>query len=380
MRKGTMWSHLHGYLKMFSHKRHQGMSAMLCSGNQSLQTQSISLASSSAVWTADTLMFLALSSASLSFCFCSLLGLPQPHQCRLLCRRLSDRLRRPPRESQPGPADGSDFVRCHAVCGGGIHHPGPASREARHTRLSFNTWDVSVWLCFYWSWQCRDAGGSMVIHAFGGYYGLGISWVLYRPNLHQSKRLNGSVYHSDVFAMIGAYLAHSLSSCQHFMLFFFFSSNRDSVPLDVLAQFQLRHHRPRRWTAQSCHQHIPGAGLLRAHHRGALQHAWQARKAGHGDSVWWRSHHSWLVFLVTNMLLFLAGAHPKCHTRRRCRHGNISWVHDHPLWCSDRGFLLRHHLHLWLSLRHGELVYWFDKLELFIFLVSGQNKQRKYKG
>ncbi|XP_054627495.1 ammonium transporter Rh type C [Dunckerocampus dactyliophorus] len=51
--------------------------------------------------------------------------------------------------------------------------------------------------------HCRDAGGSMVIHAFGGYYGLGISWVLYRPKLDQSKRLNGSVYHSDMFAMIG---------------------------------------------------------------------------------------------------------------------------------------------------------------------------------
>uniref|UniRef100_A0A8C4EET4 Rh family, C glycoprotein a n=1 Tax=Dicentrarchus labrax TaxID=13489 RepID=A0A8C4EET4_DICLA len=51
--------------------------------------------------------------------------------------------------------------------------------------------------------HCKDAGGSMVIHAFGGYYGLAISWVLYRPNLHQSKRLNGSVYHSDMFAMIG---------------------------------------------------------------------------------------------------------------------------------------------------------------------------------
>lgn len=51
--------------------------------------------------------------------------------------------------------------------------------------------------------HCRDAGGSMVIHCFGGYYGLAISWVLYRPNLHQSKQLIGSVYHSDVFAMIG---------------------------------------------------------------------------------------------------------------------------------------------------------------------------------
>ncbi|XP_078105927.1 rh family, C glycoprotein a [Sander vitreus] len=51
--------------------------------------------------------------------------------------------------------------------------------------------------------HCRDAGGSMTIHTFGGYYGLAITRVLYRPNLHQSKRLNGSVYYSDVFAMIG---------------------------------------------------------------------------------------------------------------------------------------------------------------------------------
>uniref|UniRef100_A0A8C5NH64 Ammonium transporter Rh type C 2-like n=1 Tax=Gouania willdenowi TaxID=441366 RepID=A0A8C5NH64_GOUWI len=51
--------------------------------------------------------------------------------------------------------------------------------------------------------HCRDAGGSMVIHCFGGYYGLAISWVLYRPNLHLSKRFHGAVYHSDLFAMIG---------------------------------------------------------------------------------------------------------------------------------------------------------------------------------
>lgn len=49
----------------------------------------------------------------------------------------------------------------------------------------------------------RDAGGSMVIHTFGAYYGLTISWVLYRPLLSQSNHLQGSVYHSDVFAMIG---------------------------------------------------------------------------------------------------------------------------------------------------------------------------------
>ncbi|XP_033941180.1 ammonium transporter Rh type C-like 2 isoform X2 [Pseudochaenichthys georgianus] len=51
--------------------------------------------------------------------------------------------------------------------------------------------------------RAKDAGGSMVIHTFGAYYGLFISWMLYRPNLNQSSRLQCSVYHSDVFAMIG---------------------------------------------------------------------------------------------------------------------------------------------------------------------------------
>ncbi|KAL7866794.1 hypothetical protein AOLI_G00146080 [Acnodon oligacanthus] len=51
--------------------------------------------------------------------------------------------------------------------------------------------------------HAKDAGGSMTIHTFGGYFGLTISWILYRPNLHQSKRLHGSVYHSDIFAIIG---------------------------------------------------------------------------------------------------------------------------------------------------------------------------------
>ncbi|KAM9496621.1 ammonium transporter Rh type C-like 2 [Clarias gariepinus] len=51
--------------------------------------------------------------------------------------------------------------------------------------------------------HARDAGGSMVIHTFGAYYGLAISWVLYRPNLKDSSHLNGSIYHSDLFAIIG---------------------------------------------------------------------------------------------------------------------------------------------------------------------------------
>uniref|UniRef100_UPI00398E70D9 ammonium transporter Rh type C-like 2 n=1 Tax=Pristiophorus japonicus TaxID=55135 RepID=UPI00398E70D9 len=47
----------------------------------------------------------------------------------------------------------------------------------------------------------KDAGGSMVIHVFGAYFGLVVTRVLYRPKLDQSK--NESVYHSDLFSMIG---------------------------------------------------------------------------------------------------------------------------------------------------------------------------------
>ncbi|XP_047217837.1 ammonium transporter Rh type B [Girardinichthys multiradiatus] len=49
----------------------------------------------------------------------------------------------------------------------------------------------------------RDAGGSMTIHTFGAYFGLMVTRILYRPNLDKSKHKNSSVYHSDMFAMIG---------------------------------------------------------------------------------------------------------------------------------------------------------------------------------
>lgn len=43
----------------------------------------------------------------------------------------------------------------------------------------------------------------MTIHTFGAYFGLMVARVLYRPNLDKSKHKNCSVYHSDLFAMIG---------------------------------------------------------------------------------------------------------------------------------------------------------------------------------
>lgn len=43
----------------------------------------------------------------------------------------------------------------------------------------------------------------MIIHAFGAYFGLSVARVLYRPGLQNGHDNEGSVYHSDLFAMIG---------------------------------------------------------------------------------------------------------------------------------------------------------------------------------
>ncbi|XP_035277149.1 ammonium transporter Rh type A [Anguilla anguilla] len=48
-----------------------------------------------------------------------------------------------------------------------------------------------------------DVGASMTIHAYGAYFGLAAARMLYRPGLRNGHPNEGSVYHSDVFAMIG---------------------------------------------------------------------------------------------------------------------------------------------------------------------------------
>ncbi|ROL55278.1 Ammonium transporter Rh type A [Anabarilius grahami] len=51
--------------------------------------------------------------------------------------------------------------------------------------------------------KVSDVGASMTIHAFGAYFGLAVARVLYRPGLRSGHEKDGSVYHSDLFAMIG---------------------------------------------------------------------------------------------------------------------------------------------------------------------------------
>lgn len=51
--------------------------------------------------------------------------------------------------------------------------------------------------------KASDTGASMTIHAFGAYFGLAVAGVLYRPGLRCEHPNEESVYHSDLFAMIG---------------------------------------------------------------------------------------------------------------------------------------------------------------------------------
>lgn len=63
-----------------------------------------------------------------------------------------------------------------------------------------------------------DAGGSIIIHTFGAYFGLALSRVLHSKKALDSPK-EESVYHSDLFAMIGKF---SLFSSE---LHLFFSFN-----------------------------------------------------------------------------------------------------------------------------------------------------------
>ncbi|XP_021248410.1 ammonium transporter Rh type A [Numida meleagris] len=51
--------------------------------------------------------------------------------------------------------------------------------------------------------QATDTGASMTIHAFGAYFGLAVTLILYRPGLQNKYENKNSTYHSDIFAMIG---------------------------------------------------------------------------------------------------------------------------------------------------------------------------------
>ena len=52
--------------------------------------------------------------------------------------------------------------------------------------------------------KAADAGGSMIIHTFGAYFGLAVSLVLYRKKAAEDPdKCRSSNYHSNLFSMIG---------------------------------------------------------------------------------------------------------------------------------------------------------------------------------
>lgn len=50
--------------------------------------------------------------------------------------------------------------------------------------------------------KASDIGGSMLIHTFGAYFGIAASLALFHQKARDHSR-NSSVYHSDLFSMIG---------------------------------------------------------------------------------------------------------------------------------------------------------------------------------
>ncbi|XP_061548635.1 LOW QUALITY PROTEIN: rh50-like protein [Phycodurus eques] len=51
--------------------------------------------------------------------------------------------------------------------------------------------------------KINDAGGSILIHLFACYFGLGVTFVLYRPRLNEGDVKENTSYQSDILAMMG---------------------------------------------------------------------------------------------------------------------------------------------------------------------------------
>merc|ERR1719220_1947340 len=66
--------------------------------------------------------------------------------------------------------------------------------------IIFYNLNAYILINFY---DVADIGGSMVIHAFGAYFGLALARTLYKKDGQMDNSAEGAEYHSDVFSMIG---------------------------------------------------------------------------------------------------------------------------------------------------------------------------------
>ncbi|XP_076023361.1 rh50-like protein [Genypterus blacodes] len=63
--------------------------------------------------------------------------------------------------------------------------------------FSVTEWAVLKYL------KINDAGGSILIHLFACYFGLGVTFVLYRPRLNEGHAKENTSYQSDMLSMVG---------------------------------------------------------------------------------------------------------------------------------------------------------------------------------
>ncbi|KAF7653692.1 hypothetical protein LDENG_00079640 [Lucifuga dentata] len=67
--------------------------------------------------------------------------------------------------------------------------------------------EVSVFAVTEWAvlkyLKINDAGGSILIHLFACYFGLGVTFVLYRPRLNEGHAKENTSYQSDILSVMG---------------------------------------------------------------------------------------------------------------------------------------------------------------------------------
>ncbi|XP_077570604.1 rh50-like protein [Stigmatopora nigra] len=61
---------------------------------------------------------------------------------------------------------------------------------------------VTEWLVLKYL-KINDAGGTILIHLFACYFGLGVTFVLYRPQLNEGHAKENSSYQSDILSVMG---------------------------------------------------------------------------------------------------------------------------------------------------------------------------------
>ncbi|XP_029104398.1 rh50-like protein [Scleropages formosus] len=70
------------------------------------------------------------------------------------------------------------------------------------TLLEVPVFAVTEWVVLKYL-KINDAGGSILVHLFACYFGLGVTFVLYRPSLNNGHPKEATGYHSDIFSLMG---------------------------------------------------------------------------------------------------------------------------------------------------------------------------------